>query len=315
MKKLIILALGVALGFASCVKDEVSPEAFKVDITNISYPTSIITDEDAVEVTATATYYGKSVSAPVLLYRVSTDPDIPIDEIPEIPIEMTRVDPDDTDKPEYNDFYAEIPAQEDQAQVSFRIKCVNGGFTTYSSVFEYTVGGPAPTFEYTAIKLNELDGNTKFIELYNTSENRVNIGGMRILKNGTSLKNEDGSPGWSVPAGTIIPVHGYAVIKCGTSYSASAPANTIIGIVDDGLSAKQTLQLELLPPTGDDTVLDIFTRQTTPVSAWGTTVNNLSSGSISRITDGTGEWKVVTGNTAGLANPTSGGTTITTTLP
>jgi hypothetical protein len=87
------------------------------------------------------------------------------------------------------------------------------------------------------------------------------------------------------------------VIKC-NGYTATAdPAAVIIGTVGDGMSAKQTLLLELTKPDG--TVLNTFQRGSSP---WGVTISAIAStNSYSRCPDGTGAWKTAL-YTPGKAN-------------
>ena len=65
---------------------------------------------------------------------------------------------------------------------------------------------PEETIDFRAIRLNELDGNKpKFIELYNTASQTVDISGMKLRKNGEEIVYE-------APAGTTIAAGGFLML-------------------------------------------------------------------------------------------------------
>lgn len=276
-KYFFILLLLPALFFASCVKDEMYNGP--ATITNIGFAPATVTPDDIVTITATITAL-RGVQSANLFYKVSSG------EYSSLVMTCGGSDA----------YTASIPKQVDKAVVTFYIEAVTaGGIENKSAEKTYTVGAIPPN--YAAIILNEVDGNKKFVELYNNSTAPVNITGMAIIKNGTSLKFEDGSPLWVVPSGIIIPAKGYGIIKC-SGYTATAdPAAVIVGAVGDGMSAKQTLLLELTKPDG--TVLNTFQRGASP---WGVTISAIATtDSYSRCPDGTGTWKTAL-STAGAAN-------------
>jgi hypothetical protein len=272
----------LAMVFTSCVKDEIYNGP--ATIANVTVTPTSVTPDDNATITATVTAL-TGIQTVSLLYKVN--------EGSYLSLVMTTGS---------KDFYTvSIPKQVDKAVITFYIDVkTNGGIESKSAEKTYTVGAIPPN--YAAIILNEVDGNKKFVELYNNSDNPVNISGMAIIKNGTSLKNEDGTPSWVVPTGIIIPARGFGVIKC-SGYTATAdPAAVIIGTVGDGMSAKQTLLLELTKPDG--TVLNSFQRG---VSPWGVTISAIATtDSYSRCPDGTGSWKTAL-STAGKANGTATG--------
>lgn len=201
-------------------------------------------------------------------------------------------------------FSGKIPKQADKSEVAFYVGVVTSGGAEGKSLEKtYKVGAVAPN--YSAIVLNEVDGNKKFVELYNNSDNAVNISGMAIIKNGTSLKFEDGSANWVVPTGTVLPARGYGIIKC-SGYTATADAGAvIIGAVGDGMSAKQTLLLELTAPGG--LVVNNFQRGVAP---WSVTISAIAAtDSYSRCPDATGPWKTA------LSSPGKSNTAATGDIP
>lgn len=272
-----LLFLLLTLAFASCVKDELYNGP--ATISNVGFSPESVTPDDDVSVVATIVSI-QGIQSANLFFK--------IDSGSYTSVPMTGGD--------NNIYTAIIPRQVDKTIITFYINVkTNGGIENQSDEKNYRVGAIPPNYD--AILLNEIDGNKKFVELYNNSDKPVNITGMTIIKNGTSLKNEDGTPSWAVPKGIIIPARGYGMIKC-NGYSATAdPASILIGVVGDGMSAKQTLFLQLTKPDG--TVLNTFQRGVEP---WGVTISAIATtDSFSRTPDGTGEWKLAL-TTPGSAN-------------
>ena len=131
--------------------------------------------------------------------------------------------------------------------------------------------------------LNELNGNDpKYIELYNKSDEALDISGVIIRK-------DDKSPVvYVAPKGTTIPAKGFlTLLSDQTSYETGFTS---------GLSAKKSLKIELLTPDG--TTIDVFKNLTNDGrEAWGETpkYNGETNGqSYGRYPDGTGEWFMMT---------------------
>lgn len=267
---------------ASCVKDEMYNGP--ATITNVSFAPSSVTPDDNVTVSAVVKNI-MGIASVTINYKVNS--------ANAIAVPMTAG---------ANDTYSgAIPKQVDKAEVSFVVEAkTKGGFVNQSAEKTFKVGAILPN--YTAIVLNEIDGNTKYIELFNNSAAPVNISGMIILKNTVSLKNADGSPNWSVPTGTVLPANSYGIIKC-SGYTANADAAAInIGTVSDGMSAKQTLLIELAKPDGN--VVSTFQRGVAP---WGSTISAIAAtDSYSRVPNASGTWKLAL-QTPGKANSASTG--------
>ena len=144
--------------------------------------------------------------------------------------------------------------------------------------------------DFRAIRLNELDGNKpKFIELYNTSSQAVDISGMKLRKNGDEMVYE-------APVGTTIAAGGYlALLSDQTDYAIGFSA---------GFSAKKSVQIELLGPDGS--VVDIFTNPSKASgNVWDETdpmYNGDATGeAYGRKPDGSGEWYMIK-STMGASN-------------
>lgn len=138
------------------------------------------------------------------------------------------------------------------------------------------------TADFRTIRLNELDGNKpKFIELYNTSAQTVDISGIQLRKNGDEIV-------YVAPQGTTIAPGGFLpLLSDQTDYTLGFSA---------GLSAKKSVQIELLGPDGS--VVDIFVNPSKAQGkVWDETdpvYNGDDTGeAYGRKPDGTGQWYMI----------------------
>ena len=149
---------------------------------------------------------------------------------------------------------------------------------------------PEDTADFRAIRLNELNGNKpKFIELYNTSAQAVDISSMKLRKNGEDIVYE-------APKGTVIEAGGcLALLSDQTDY--------VLGF-SSGFSAKKSVLIELLGP--DESVVDVFANPSMASgNVWDETdpkYNGDATGeAYGRKPDGTGEWYMIQ-STQGTSN-------------
>lgn len=181
------------------------------------------------------------------------------------------------------------PVQEPQAPTTGN----NNGVTTPPTGDNGGQGQPDggdAVADFHAIRLNELNGNKpKFIELVNTADADVDISGMKLRKNGDEMVYE-------APQGTVIPAKGLLVLL-------SDQEDPALGF-NAGLSAKKSVQIELLGPEGS--VIDIFVN---PSLANGyiwdegdPKYNGDATGlAYGRYPDGTGAWYMIE-STQGQSN-------------
>jgi len=155
---------------------------------------------------------------------------------------------------------------------------------------------PAPTPDYTNIVLNELNGDTKFIEIYNKGELDLTLEGMYITKDGN---DDPENSKWTADATVIIPAHSY-ILLYSADVQADHPEHPENLFFNSGLSAKKTVRIALHMPDGSDR--DVFTRGST--GEWGQTISNVAPQSYARTPDG-GDWKLAD-PTPGEANPETG---------
>ena len=148
--------------------------------------------------------------------------------------------------------------------------------------------------DYTNIVLNELNGDTKFIEIYNKGDMDLSLEGMYLMK-------DDYVAGatWTADATVVAPAHGYVVLYS-EDVQADLPDYPEALFFHSGLSAKKTIRITLFMPDGS--VRDEFTRGTT--GEWGMTVSNVAPQSYARTPNG-GDWKLAN-PTPGAANPSTG---------
>lgn len=143
------------------------------------------------------------------------------------------------------------------------------------------------------LRLNELDGNNKYIELYNTGTSTVSLEGVKVYKDNTLVWT--GVSGYSVNAGGHVLLYSEDVTGAGKAQE-GYDSNLVFS---SGLSPKKTLKMELKDSDG---LIDTFTRGASP---WGTTISSCSD-SFGRTPDGTGGWQL-TDPTPGTANGASKG--------
>ena len=151
--------------------------------------------------------------------------------------------------------------------------------------------------DYTNLVLNELNGDTKFIEIYNKGNVDLSLEGMYIMK-------DDYVAGatWTADASVVAPAGGY-VLLYSEDVTLDHPEVPETLIFHSGLSAKKTVRITLFMPDG--TVRDEYTRGTEwGLTIWGLTISNVAPQSFARTPDG-GDWKLAD-PTPGEANPAEG---------
>ena len=140
MKKIMFVAMALLMGLASCVKDK---QYAGITISNVSYTPTAVTEYSDVTVSATITSF-KAVTAE-LYYAIGETT---------TPVAMTEAE---------GVFTGVIPAQPNGTVVSFWIQAENDEYTEKSQTMEYEVGAVA--VDYSGLRLNELNGHDKFIEI------------------------------------------------------------------------------------------------------------------------------------------------------
>ena len=220
MKKILFAALALIVVMASCVKD---PQYPGVSISNMSYSPVAVQADMPVTVTATITSFNEFTAK---LFYTAGDQDT-------AGIEMVAQEGSDV-------YSAVIPGQADGVTVVFFIE-VEGAMGAKTATMEYTVGAVA--IDYSVLRLNELNGNDKFIEIYNAGNEPVNMNGVTIYKDTEKLV-------WTGKSAVNVEPGAYLLL-----YSEDVVANydidTTLYVFHSGLSAKKNVRIELKTPAGE----------------------------------------------------------------
>ena len=220
MKKIMFVALALLMGLASCVKDKQYPG---INISNVSYAPTAVQAEDDVTVSATITSFRDFTAK--LVYM--TDDASKVNEL------TMTADGEDI-------YSAVIPALPDGTKVKFHIEAMNGEATAASPEMEYEVGAVA--VDYSKLRLNELNGNDKFIEIYNAGSEAINMKGVYIEK--------DGEQNWVGSNVVTIDAGGYLLLWGEDKVLDHLDIDTANYIFHSGLSAKKNVRIQLFTPAG-----------------------------------------------------------------
>jgi hypothetical protein len=159
-----------------------------------------------------------------------------------------------------------------------------------------------PSVVYSALVINEVDGNAKFVEIYNKGISSVSLAGVTLRKN-------DDDVWWTGAGETEIAAGGYYVIY---QTGKGAAGENVEQTGKNGISPKKTVKFEMKTPGGE--LIDVFARLKVDSSALDVDCTpDYGSGtpySFSRCPDGTGEF-ALTASTPTAANGDSQGAILT----
>lgn len=152
--------------------------------------------------------------------------------------------------------------------------------------------------------LNELDGQSKFIELYNNTSAAIDLAGYTLVKY-DSTKEGGKSTTWTAAAGMTIASKGFVVLessdladpeeKGDPNYQYESENHVFKG----GLSPKKNVKIELVNPEG--VVVDTFIRGEEGAGWNQTKLNENEECSFSRVPNGSGDFAYAA-PTKGAAN-------------
>ncbi|MDE6858614.1 MAG: lamin tail domain-containing protein [Alistipes sp.] len=214
MKKILSAILAVGL-LASCVEDEVYGLA---TISNVSN-TVAYTENDEVTVSATIESLTPVVSA-VLNYSAAGAAGS---------VDMTAAG---------SLYTGIIPAYPIDTEVTYSIEAATESGVVVSPVMSYTVG--AVPVDYSGLVLNELNGNDKFIELYNKGAVAIPLDGVYVEKDAKNV--------WSASGVTLEP--GAFLLLYSTDVAADHGDHPADLLFSSGLSAKKAVSVQLFSPSG-----------------------------------------------------------------
>ncbi|MCL2026887.1 MAG: T9SS type A sorting domain-containing protein [Bacteroidales bacterium] len=168
-----------------------------------------------------------------------------------------------------------------------------------------TSGGGDPV-DYSKLVVNEVSGEHKYVEIYNSGTVSIPLEGVRLQRN-------DGPTGGSERlhvAGDVIPAGAYRLYLFNsftpTGSAAYSGTSTLVdkvtGLdtypefvgwsVSSGISDQQILKIALVDPDGAE--ISTFIRGDAPLPAWGGDAARVRTHSYSRMTDGTWAYAVPT---------------------
>lgn len=142
-----------------------------------------------------------------------------------------------------------IPGYDKDIEVSYYI-VAETDVITESKKFTYTVG-QVPV-DYTGLVLNELNGNDKFIELYNGGDHDIFIGGITMFKDGGSDAKWT-APEENLAKGAYLLLYSEDVTGSGGAQEGYPEKYTF----HSGLSAKKSVRIHITKPDGT-TIIDDF---------------------------------------------------------
>ena len=232
MKKIFtLIAISLPLLLTSCLKDEVYGGATVSDLKNTpAYDEKTVVD---VTVKVTSLVPVKSVT---LFYTPGTQ-------------STQSVEMHQTDE---NVYTAQIPGYPLETSVSYYVSARTESMETLSGTATYIVG--AAQIDYSGLRLNELNGNEKFIEIYNAGKEAVPMAGVFTVKDAASTAD---AANWVCDDRTLAPGEYlllYSEDVCGGdgAHAGYEPAL----IFHSGLSAKKAVRIRLCNPNGQ--VIDDF---------------------------------------------------------
>lgn len=217
MKKFFaIIALALPLLMTSCLKDEVYGGATISDIKS----TTAYTADDPVTVTAKVNSLVK-VESVNIVYKAGSQA--------EQKVAMTGS----------GEYTGVIPAQPMDTEVSFFIEASTSSMTATSTTVKYKVG--AVPIDYSGLILNELNGNDKFIEIYNKGNDIPTLAGVYIEKDGVNVWVGDSRP---LKKGEYLLLYSEDVTIAGGKHEGYPEAL----VFHSGLSAKKAVRVQLFTP-------------------------------------------------------------------
>lgn len=162
-------------------------------------------------------------------------------------------------KGESNLYSGTIPVQTQGDIIYYYIKAVNSvNLITYepatapTTTLQFTVSG----INYAGVVINEIwaggpTDNDKFIELFNKTDEAIDISGVYFER------NNDGTVG-TIPANTTLAAGAYYIL--GTKNNTTNPSGGAAydNSISAGFSAKKTIRFKMLNPSGN--TIDMFLR-------------------------------------------------------
>lgn len=283
MSAITIALFSTAIFFVSCDEEEIKSAPL---IQNVEFAGTQI---GPFTVSATILDDNGDLTSAELYYKIN-------DALTYVVVNMT--------KGESNLYTGAIPVQAQGDIIYYYIKAVNSvNLITYepttapTTTSQFTVSG----INYAGVVINEVwaggpTDNDKFIELYNKTDETIDISGIYFER------NNDGTVG-TIPASTTLAAGAYYIL--GTKNNTINPSNPDApydNSISAGFSAKKSIRFKMVSPSGN--TIDMFLRGSE--DNLDVTISDLAPNSFCRIPNGTGAWKAVTNATLRAANDATG---------
>ncbi|MCL1973922.1 MAG: lamin tail domain-containing protein [Bacteroidetes bacterium] len=145
-------------------------------------------------------------------------------------------------------------------------------------------GAAAP--DYSKLVLNEVSGNNKYVEIYNSGTEDIPLAGVKLQRNNGSAA---GGSEWSGTVTDVIPAGAYRLFLFNSYTPAELNTNPAYTgwTVGSGISSGQILKVAIVDPSGNP--VSVFIRGDVPLPAWQVTsdVSQNTTDTYSRMADGT----------------------------
>lgn len=293
--KIALVALA-SVAMVACGKDKVEQpdKTLSVRFTNLLHTPFQVTDLDTVVVSVKVTAVNGTVNVVSLGYTTTLYDDVKDASH----VDMTRVST--------GLYEAKIPLQAAQTVVKYWVEAEgvdldNSPFVKQSDFGNYIVAEssePQPEDPLAKIRINEIATSSetgKFIELYNTSDEAVDITTLELYRNG------DYTEPYATFFGKTLPAGGYGVFSAKNTSLALPESCVDLGQTDKGLTGSRSLKLELGKSSGLK-IYDTFCNTVNPdtgATDWDDDAAELQGALYARFTDG---WYTAGIITAGEAN-------------
>ena len=142
-----------------------------------------------------------------------------------------------------------------------------------------------PHIDYTKLVLNEVSGNNKYVEIYNSGNEAIPLVGVKLQRNDGPTS---GGSEWTGTESDVIAAKAYGLFLFNSYTPATLNTNpALLGTVGSGISSGQILKVAIVDPSGNP--VSVFIRGDVPLPAWQTTTNvtQNTTDTYSRMADGT----------------------------
>ena len=154
------------------------------------------------------------------------------------------------------------------AQTKIYVYKTNGTATEFNiaDIDSISFTPPATPADYSKLVLNEICGEHKFVEIYNSGTEEIPLAGVRLQRNDGPAA---GGSEWLGKTSDVIPAGAYRIFLFNSFTPSLAENPAYTGwTVSSGISDQQILKVALLDPARE--TIDVFIRGDEPLPAWGT---------------------------------------------